>query len=325
MLDVALVYQKAFNKLEDLDKKYGEEFVNDILVESDWLNIKNLSRFLKRFYDITCKLSGSAYSTSSLYFPEVMKILKDITLCENSKNPSLEYMGIRMRAKFDKYWGSLDTMNMMLFVVVVLDPRYKMKYLMVKYTEFYGENDAKELVGQVTNIIIALLDEYKVKNVDLGAQISKVDKMDDEIDEDIDDYFLNVDKDNVVTEGDWERYINELPEKYVVDFDLLLWWKVNSLRYPALSQVAKDVSAIQCSIVASESTFSTSGRTLDQFRSSLTPATAAVLICCQDWLKTSTSAFKYEEELDDLEAIEHEISSDPEVAESLKSIFQLDC
>ena len=36
---------------------------------------------------------------------------------------------------------------------------------------------------------------------------------------------------------------------------------------------------------ASESAFSTSGRILDGFRSSLTPMTLQALICTQDWLR----------------------------------------
>ncbi len=79
-----------------------------------------------------------------------------------------------------------------------------------------------------------------------------------------------------------DRYLEELIERFTLDFDLLLWWKVNLVRYPVLSKVAKNVLAIQCSTVASEYAFSTGGRTLDQFRSSLLPTTAEVLICYQD-------------------------------------------
>ena len=53
--------------------------------------------------------------------------------------------------------------------------------------------------------------------------------------------------------------------------------------------------------VASESTFSTGGRTLDKFRSSLTPITAEVLICLQDWLRSSNKPIEIEELVQDLD------------------------
>ena len=62
---------------------------------------------------------------------------------------------------------------------------------------------------------------------------------------------------------------------------------MNSPRFPILSQVARDVLAIPISTVASESTFSTGGRVLDSFRSSLTPKAIQSLICAQDWIRHS--------------------------------------
>jgi hypothetical protein len=67
-------------------------------------------------------------------------------------------------------------------------------------------------------------------------------------------------------------------------FDILSWWKLNGPKFPVLAAIARDVLAIQTSTVASESCFSTGGRVIDQFRSSLTPKTVEGLICMQNWL-----------------------------------------
>ena len=45
--------------------------------------------------------------------------------------------------------------------------------------------------------------------------------------------------------------------------------------------------AILVSTIASESAFSTRGRVLDSFRSSLSPNTVEALICTQNWLKNA--------------------------------------
>ena len=60
---------------------------------------------------------------------------------------------------------------------------------------------------------------------------------------------------------------------------------MNAPKYPVLAAIAKDVMAIQVSTVASESSFSTRGRIIDNFRSSLTPRSVVALICLQSWLR----------------------------------------
>ena len=52
-----------------------------------------------------------------------------------------------------------------------------------------------------------------------------------------------------------------------------------------LSKLARHVLAVPISTVASESTFSTGGRVIDKYRSSLNTETAEALICAQDWIR----------------------------------------
>ncbi|XP_075095468.1 uncharacterized protein LOC107758956 [Nicotiana tabacum] len=56
--------------------------------------------------------------------------------------------------------------------------------------------------------------------------------------------------------------------------------------------------------VASECAFSTGGRILDSFRSSLTPKYVQALVCVQDWLREEKNPISVEEDLEYLEELE---------------------
>ena len=71
------------------------------------------------------------------------------------------------------------------------------------------------------------------------------------------------------------------------DFDLLNWWKVNSHRFPVVSRMAKKLLTVPATSVSTESTFSTGGRTLDDYRSSLSPSMVEALICSSSWIRGS--------------------------------------
>ena len=113
-------------------------------------------------------------------------------------------------------------------------------------------------------------------------------------------------KTNIVESiGDLERYLNESVEDDSPMFNILDWWKVNSHRSMILSLMARDLFVIPVSTVASESVFSTSGRILDPYRSSLTDKMIQNLICTQDWLRGGISdnlgCEEYWDALEDLE------------------------
>ena len=82
-----------------------------------------------------------------------------------------------------------------------------------------------------------------------------------------------------------DLYLLERAEKLNDRFDVLAWWKNSLVKFPILSMIARDVFAMPVSTVASESAFSTGGRILDPFRSSLTPKIVEGLILTGNWLQ----------------------------------------
>lgn len=90
------------------------------------------------------------------------------------------------------------------------------------------------------------------------------------------------------------------------DFDILMWWKMNSSRYRILFQIACDALAIIVSIVASEPAFSTGGCVLDSFRSSLSLNTVEALICTQNQVNDAKKKrpIKFRKCMDNVEDID---------------------
>ena len=78
-----------------------------------------------------------------------------------------------------------------------------------------------------------------------------------------------VDDGRGIVRTELQKYLNESFEED--DINVLTWWKVHGPRYPVVARMTRDVFAVPISTVASESAFSAGGRTLDTFRTSLTP------------------------------------------------------
>ena len=86
-------------------------------------------------------------------------------------------------------------------------------------------------------------------------------------------------------------------------YDILGWWKLNSIKYKILSRIARDVLAAPVSTVASESAFSTGGRILDPFNSSLTPKMVEALIYTKNWLSSTNEPMVLREYMDEVQAL----------------------
>jgi hypothetical protein len=229
-------------------------------------------------------------------------------------------MGRRMKEKFDKYWGQWhenlevqnengkakgkekENINLLIFVAYVLDPRYKLsQYTELAIEELYGEGVGQKVWAAITKCLHDLFEEYRISNSQPSDEMQS--QPSDEVQsqpcgEGVRKLKTRIAKKMKLSSGtiscsrgnrtELDRYLAEELEDDDKKLDILDWWKRQSTRFPILSLMARDVLAIPISTVASESAFSTSGRILDDFRSSLTPFMVEALICTQDWLRRST-------------------------------------
>ncbi|CAI9299162.1 unnamed protein product [Lactuca saligna] len=87
--------------------------------------------------------------------------------------------------------------------------------------------------------------------------------------------------------GGMSELDNYLKDKLLpkdMELDLLAWWETNEIKYPTLQRTPKDILAILVSTVASESSFTTTGRLVSPHRSQIHPKTLEALMCAQSWL-----------------------------------------
>ena len=87
-------------------------------------------------------------------------------------------MAVEMKKKYDKYWGSIDNINLMLFVAVVLDPRYRLKYVKFWFWEWYGKDKGDAMSSKVQDVLKRLYVEKAGQNgalscSDSGASLSR--------------------------------------------------------------------------------------------------------------------------------------------------------
>lgn len=127
MLDVALKYEKAFEAYEDVDRMFRTKMLaaDGCLDRDDWEKVRKFYSFLKKFYDVTVKISRSAYITSNMCLDDICHVYGTIKSWLSEDDLELRMMAEKMKKKYDKYWGDKNVneekLNLMMFVIAVLD------------------------------------------------------------------------------------------------------------------------------------------------------------------------------------------------------------
>jgi hypothetical protein len=305
MLSTAEKFQRAF---ELMGKEDNQLPIPGYL---DWKNARILVKFLKIFYDVTLSLSSSLYVTSNMYFQQLCIIQNTLNDMCVSDDPIMSAMAANMKIKYDKYWGSIDRINLMLYVAFVLDPRFKMKALVFWLKRCNGKEWSDNIEAKVRHLMNRLIEQYNMFHGDTSRvfdvaqgnlNATSLNIIDDDSGRATDKFTSlftqHLEEENGLEyRSEVDRYLLDGCEASTPQFDVLAWWKMNSIKYPILAEIARDVLAIPISTIASESLFSTGRHIFDSFKSSLSPLTVQALICTQNWLRSKPIDIQELEEL----------------------------
>jgi len=170
MLEAAEKFEKVFVRLGQSEPRYGSYLLK---VDSkgnkknigppsleDWENARTLLKFLKIFYMVTLKFSGSLHVTSNSFFNELIYMHANLLQLCKSRDNLLSGMAMNMMSKFEKYWGCGANHNFLLYVANVLDPCLKLKYVKFCFGELYDYDKAQSLTKKVRDNLVSLYEFY---------------------------------------------------------------------------------------------------------------------------------------------------------------------
>ncbi|KAK2653287.1 hypothetical protein Ddye_013143 [Dipteronia dyeriana] len=187
MLASSLKFDKAFDRLDDEDGHYqnyfketenGQKRIGPPIFEH-WENAKVFVQFLKTFYDVTLQFSASLSVTSNLYFHKWSTSNNQLTSMSGDGNHFVCEMASNMKCKFEKYWGSLETIDKLLIIAVVLDPRYKLQYVSYCFTVLYGVANRDSMTGNIKDALVELYECYSAMYGGGGVGDGGIDRVDE--------------------------------------------------------------------------------------------------------------------------------------------------
>ncbi|XP_074322707.1 zinc finger BED domain-containing protein RICESLEEPER 1-like [Apium graveolens] len=264
MLEVALKFEKAFARYEEEDDKFvgyflekenGKKMIGPP-TSNDWECASIFVKFLATFYEVTLKFSGTLQVTSNNFYHEICEIHSQLVELADANDPLLSKMAVSMKKKYDKYWGNADNINPLIFLAVVLDPRYKMKYLRYCFDSVYDSESAARIIVKVEGILQCLFICYADgkegahnKDVEGDSPPRVVPGKEIRRRRLLETYMRQQQTDTAENKNDVDKYLSEEPiSPMTSSFDILLWWKDNSSRYKTLSLVARDVLVVPCAL-----------------------------------------------------------------------------
>ncbi|KAF7113478.1 hypothetical protein RHSIM_RhsimUnG0122000 [Rhododendron simsii] len=153
MLSAALEFKDVFSRYSERDVSFSY-----VPTYEEWERVENVCQFLKIFNDVTNIIASCEYPTSNLFLTEIWRVKEILDKNSVSEFEYLRSMALKMKGKFDKYWGEC---NLVKALGAALDPRYKLLLIGFCFLEIYGDK-VDQNTAMVRESLYDLYDEYVV-------------------------------------------------------------------------------------------------------------------------------------------------------------------
>ncbi|KAF0897821.1 hypothetical protein E2562_000527 [Oryza meyeriana var. granulata] len=284
LLKAALQFLKAFPNIEKEDPPSYIGPPSPQQLEA----AENFCKIVEPIYDAIKVVSDPHCMTFNSYFHALWSLRT--TLQESSTVANIDHvLDLKnMQTQFDKNWREW---YLWLSIAVVLDPRYKIRFLELRFTQGFG-HDASIYISEVRGKVYELFIQYSFhvneQSVDMLNEIIRDLHLDAYGCESLYDMSQSY---NAQEGHDEFKELNEYLGAELCtqneDFDILKWWKDNASMYPTLARLARDVLAIPGCAVSSDSAFLELDERASILYRKVSLEVIEALICTQDWIRSS--------------------------------------
>ncbi|XP_016510530.1 zinc finger BED domain-containing protein RICESLEEPER 1 [Nicotiana tabacum] len=293
------VWNVTFHKLKEaLELEAKGEYLKDDYKDYDipspqeWEKVRGVCKLVGHVYTAAEVLFMSKRPTAGLYFHNLNKLRFNLMKEFVSSDEFVRNLANIMLKKFDEYWKNI---YLVLALATIMDPRYKVKYLDFCFLK-YENNDHLPLTS-ILEAIRSLLYDYVVHRSTMEYPMS-----DDDSDtgEDLlepteivndpsfgfdcsEEFSKFIETTSQPPKSEIDCYLEEPIVPWTKNFDELSWWKAASPKYPALSNLARDLLSIQLSLVTGYDAYFTDVREPDSHVTSLESDLVNALMSTKSW------------------------------------------
>uniref|UniRef100_A0A0A9C283 HAT C-terminal dimerisation domain-containing protein n=1 Tax=Arundo donax TaxID=35708 RepID=A0A0A9C283_ARUDO len=223
---------------------------------------------ISKFSQLLCKLWGAIYrairtisasrcSTSNLCLIELLK-LREVLQYEQATNSDDDDITERLlREAKDRLDEAIRDSYLVWSIPLVLDPRYKLKYIKFSLERAFGSEAAANMISEVARTINHVYTCVNMEDDDEDdgeISVDNADPLEQAWDEEclLQDSIREVDNCPEAKTTELDRYLQDPLVPRVKGFDILKWWKKNSQKYPKVAQIARPALAMPtCSKLSS--------------------------------------------------------------------------